>query len=423
MTDSYIVRAHAQAAAYILNQQQRKAVNNAILRAKEQPDAFVSMVDPHTGRVQSSHSAEDGNAAVYTVQLPHSGGDAITCTCQAGHMKKMCWHVAKVMLLKGASIKVLLLHLWLYAGTSKGGYQQLQKAMAAEAATPSDSSPQGQASAQQLDEGGVEEQESEAGGEGAHLEQDSDGDGARPSAAAARPEAEERPVAAARRSRQDRAAAASAGLQAALDIISGQTESWPADAPEWDKLTLILNVCRSDAERYVRNVGAAPLERSSSLPAFQVEARDETDNPLKRRRDWLERAASRRVSRQAPVQQPSAYPFLPSAATPRPATEREAIRAKMKELGVQAAAGPPAAADTPSMPRSCSAPQLSEEPAQAHQQVSQLAAVRKAVPMSSRQQRQRDQPSRFKEEAASGSQGSKCTTSSGRLLRKPSRLD
>ena len=72
----------------------------------------------HTTSVQSRSGER-----LYTVSLPQDAStEASTCTCQAGVHRRMCWHVAKVLLLLGYSEHALLRHMGLFKGSDKGGY-------------------------------------------------------------------------------------------------------------------------------------------------------------------------------------------------------------------------------------------------------------------------------------------------------------
>ena len=115
----------------IKNLEAHKAMNRAIISAREQPDSHVRWLGPRTAAVRSRKVA----GAECSVRLPEGDGRTeVECNCRAGRRHDMCWHVAKVLLLGGATEKQLLQHMGLFLGSSRGGYKKLQEAMSAEAA-------------------------------------------------------------------------------------------------------------------------------------------------------------------------------------------------------------------------------------------------------------------------------------------------
>ena len=126
-----IVEAPAKATGVIKNLKAHKAMNHAIIAAREQPDSHVRWLGPRTAAVRSRKVA----GAECSVRLPEGDGRTeVECNCRAGRRHDMCWHVAKVLQLGGATEKQLLQHLGLYLGSSRGGYWKLQEAMRADAA-------------------------------------------------------------------------------------------------------------------------------------------------------------------------------------------------------------------------------------------------------------------------------------------------
>ena len=130
VAEEFTVRTAAQADGAVSNLQAHRAMNSAILQARSQPDHAVIMVNAHHARVKSASD----ESQEYDVQLPLDIAREVTCNCQAGHFRKMCWHVAKVLMLKGASDKLLLRHMGILLGSDQGGYHALEVAMAAAAA-------------------------------------------------------------------------------------------------------------------------------------------------------------------------------------------------------------------------------------------------------------------------------------------------
>ena len=87
VAEAFMVKAQAQATGVILNHQELKFMNNAILSAKEQPDGHVRWLSLRTAAVRS----KTREGAEYNVRLPEEGsGTEVACDCQANHMRKMC---------------------------------------------------------------------------------------------------------------------------------------------------------------------------------------------------------------------------------------------------------------------------------------------------------------------------------------------
>ena len=93
------------------NLQAYKAVRNAIKTADSQPDSSVRIVGG-TAHVQSASAA----SASHTVKLSVGSDGQPICSCTAGTMGKMCWHLVKVFLRLGATRNQLLRHLGIMQG-------------------------------------------------------------------------------------------------------------------------------------------------------------------------------------------------------------------------------------------------------------------------------------------------------------------
>ena len=137
MAEEFTVRAFAQAGGSA-SLKAYKAMNSAILAAKRQIQNAASHGTQNPVKMAGEHSATVKSAkdcnTEYDVQLPEDASDNITCTCQAGRFKLMCWHVAAVLLEKGASENLLLRHMGIQLGSQSGGYRQLMHGMSAAAA-------------------------------------------------------------------------------------------------------------------------------------------------------------------------------------------------------------------------------------------------------------------------------------------------
>lgn len=103
------------------------AVNNAILAAKKAPDSAVTISGIGCAFVASG----SGQAERYSVSAAAEGHAQPACTCIAGKLGKVCWHVVKLLIIRGATEAMLLDCLGTYFGSQFGGYSALYREMAA----------------------------------------------------------------------------------------------------------------------------------------------------------------------------------------------------------------------------------------------------------------------------------------------------
>jgi hypothetical protein len=104
------------------NLQSYRSMQKAITKAVSQPDNSVTIVG---GEAHVSSATTAG--VTHTLQLTEERGPQ--CTCSAGKLRKICWHIVKVLLHLGASRNQLLRYLGTLDGAAGGGYKGLQSAM------------------------------------------------------------------------------------------------------------------------------------------------------------------------------------------------------------------------------------------------------------------------------------------------------
>lgn len=104
------------------NHQSYCSIKNAITQADRQPDNSVTIVG---GEAQVKSATAPG--VTHTLEPTEERGPQ--CTCTAGKMGKMCWHVVKVLLHLGACKNQLLRFLGTLDGAVGGGFKGLQSAM------------------------------------------------------------------------------------------------------------------------------------------------------------------------------------------------------------------------------------------------------------------------------------------------------
>ncbi len=104
------------------NLQSYRSIKNAITKADSQPDTSVTVVG---GEAQVTSATAAG--VTHKLQLTEERGPQ--CTCPAGNVGKICWHVVKVLLHLGASKNQLLWYLGTLDGAVGGGFKGLQSAM------------------------------------------------------------------------------------------------------------------------------------------------------------------------------------------------------------------------------------------------------------------------------------------------------
>ena len=300
-------------------------MNSAILQARSQPDHAVIMVNAHHARVKSaSDESQD-----YDVQLPLDIAREVTCNCQAGHFRKMCRHVAKVLMLKGASDKLLLRHMGILLGSDQGGYHALEVAMAAAAAAADTATAAAESAAAE----GSPAMTPPAAQEELHNE-DGSPDEADPADAA--PSAAGASQSQSIRSRGE----------AAYARLGASSKHWEDDSPNWRWLALVSDKATEELNRMVSTTTPMVLEKSNSCPTPLTNTDAPAENSLKRKKSWLENAAARKLASRAT----RAQPFLVQAAHRKPRSELEDIQTRNKQQGIVSTLA--------AMQRLSSAPQL-----------------------------------------------------------------
>lgn len=350
VAEEFIVRAFAEADGSVSNLRAYKAMNNAILAAKHQIQDAAShgSEDPvkMAGNSAKVKSAKDSTVE-YEVMLPEEGSDNITCSCQAGRFKAMCWHVAAVLLRKGASENLLLRHMGVQLGSKSGGYQQLMHGMSAAAAAAAADAAIAVAAglATSCEESSIEDEPAMTVDEPARAEDE----------ARAGAEADARvPGPSAQLASQSQRKSARSEAEAALAKLAAVGRTWSDNDSNWKWLALATNKALEDVDRMVSNARVSGLEKSNSCPTFLTNADAPADFSLKRKKTMLEECALKRKAANAVA---GALPFVPLSLPVKPRSELQAIQAKNKQLGIVSAASAPVAA----MQRSNSAPQLPRE--------------------------------------------------------------
>ena len=343
------MRAFAQANGSVSNLKAFRAMNSAILAAKGhmQDAASRGAMDPVKmgGNSAKVRSAKD-SAVEYDVMLPEDGSDNITCTCQAGRFKAMCWHVAAVLLRKGASENLLLRHMGVQLGSNSGGYQRLMHEMSAAAAAAA-AAVAGAAVAVaagpaiSCENSSMEDQHATTVEEPARAEDEAEADAGEPGPSMQLASQSERK-------------SARSKAEAALAKLAAIGRTWSDNDRNWEWLALATNKALEDVNRMVNNARVSGLEKCNSCPTFLTSADAPADFSLKRKKSMLEQCAQKRKAANAKA---GALPFVPLSLPVKPRSELQAIQAKNKQLGIVSAASAPFA----TMQRSNSAPQLPTE--------------------------------------------------------------
>lgn len=251
------------------NHQSYRSIKNAT-QADRQPDNSVTIVG---GEAQVKSATAPG--VTHTLELTEERGPQ--CTCTAGKMGKMCWHVVKVLLHLGASKNQLLRYLGTLDGAVGGGFKELQSAMSDSLDTV-DSSGGGDGGQTVASDATPEELADLSIND---MEQDGASDPADSSAecALAEPSAgvRGRPKAAA---------------QAAMAALNNMSLSWEDDSPNWKFLLVAARHAKDKVERALAGTNSFEDVSGSEL----IPNADAWEGP--QRKDFVEIATDKRKHQQ-----------------------------------------------------------------------------------------------------------------------------
>ena len=275
------------------------------------------------------------------VLLPHDRHTELRCDCRAGFMKRLCWHIPKVLLAKGALEQQLLRYMGLQMVSLSEGVHNVINAMHEEAGV-TDSPAKGAAlqSERPPELTPAQPQPSDASLQQAAYESGSE------EHAHAEPSSSQAPAVVSHKRE----------AQALIARCAAMGQAWPNESPNWRYLALAAKTMLQQAQSMINTADSYGLEGSNSCPDFQQAPNSSAGKYLKRCKDKLEKAAGLR--RAAAKRAASAaggatmYPFLKPTKSKKPSSELEDIQQATRQLGIW----PAAPAEDPRLPGYSSAP-------------------------------------------------------------------